>query len=276
VRRTFEVRRTLFKGSFGLMPTPFMHLQLVERLRQRLSLSVAGELATLSRLLAVEWGAFYLGSVAPDFQAICHVPREATHFYPIPPAPGDEGAFGRLLAQYPQFTAVDKLPPAQAVFMAGYGAHLLYDLLWDGAILTPLFRLGAWDEVRERFMGYNSLLTYLDKKSWEGLPPTAVDTLHQWVMPEGMLPFATAVQMWNWQTLLVEQLQPGASLRTIEIYAGRMGVSESQFAAQLADEAWMGQKVFQHLPPDLVAVTMDTAVDKSITLLQTYLAPLLA
>jgi hypothetical protein len=253
-----------------------MHLQLVERLRHRLASSGAGEMGALSRLLTAEWAAFCLGSVAPDFQAICHVPREATHFYPIPPVLGDEGAFGRLLAQYPQFTAVDKLLPAQAVFMAGYGAHLLYDLLWDGAILTPRFRLGAWDEVRERFMGYNSLLTYLDKQAWEGLPPTAGETLRQWVVPEGMLPFATAVQMWNWQTLLVEQLQPGASLRTIEIYAGRMGVSESQFAAQLADEAWMGQKVFQHLPPDLVAVTMDTAVDKSITLLQTYLAPLLA
>ncbi|MCA9981420.1 MAG: hypothetical protein KDD89_11315, partial [Anaerolineales bacterium] len=144
------------------MPTPFMHLYMAEQVRHHVQ--KMSHTAVLHRLLCAEWAAFYLGSVAPDFQAICHVPRETTHFYPIPPEPDDEGAFDRLLAQYDFLTAVGDLSPAHAVFIAGYGAHLLYDLIWDSAILTPRFRLAEWDEVRARFMGYNTLLTYLDRQ----------------------------------------------------------------------------------------------------------------
>ena len=252
------------------MPTPFMHLHMAERVRQHVQ-----EDTPLFSLLINHWPAFYLGSVAPDFQAICHVPRETTHFYTIPIEAGDERAFVRLLAQYDHLTAVDKLPVDQAVFMAAYGVHLLYDLIWDHTILTPRFRLQDWDDVRERFMGYNTLLTYLDRQFLAELPPTAGATLAEMSVPDGLLPFATAVQLANWQTLLVAQLQPGATIRTVEIYAARMGVSEAQFVTQLEDEAWMAQKIFQHVALEEVDEAIDTAVVKSVDLLKTYLEPLL-
>lgn len=251
------------------MPTPFMHLHMAERVLQYVQ-----DDAPLHTLLTDYWPAFYLGSVAPDFQAICHVPREMTHFYPIPPEAGNAaGAFDRLLARYDHLTAVDKLPLEQAIFVAAYGAHLLYDLVWDEAILTPRFRLTGWADVRERFMAYNSLLTYLDRQLLPELPPQAGGTLGQMVVPEGLLPFATAEQLAAWQTLLVAQLQPGATIRTVEIYAARMGVSEAQFVRQLEDEAWMAQMVFQHVALEEVQVAMDTAVVKSAHLLRAYLEP---
>lgn len=254
------------------MPTPFMHLHMAEQLRRRLQNTP--QFSALWSLLEAHWSAFYLGSVAPDFQAICRVPREATHFYPIPPEPGDEAAFERMLAQYDHLTAVALLPPAQAVFIAAYGAHLLYDLIWDAAVLTPRFRLSDWDDVRERFMGYNTLLTYLDRDVLSQLPPTAGDTLEQMPVSESLLPFATAEQLGAWQAMLVTQLAPGATIRTVEIYAARMGVSEAQFVAQLEDPAWMERKVFQHVSLAEVRATQDTAVVKSVPLLERYLAPL--
>jgi hypothetical protein len=250
-----------------------MHLHMAERLVRRLEAEPLCQ--PLLWLLESHWPAFYLGSVAPDFQAICRVPRETTHFYPIPPERGDEAAFARMLAQYDHLTAVASLPPDQAVFVAAYGAHLLYDLIWDGAILTPHFRLAEWDDVRERFMGYNTLLTYLDRQVLPALPETAGTTLSTAVVYESLLPFATAEALANWQEMLVAQLLPGASIRTVEIYAARMGVSEAQFVAQLEDEAWMAQKVFQHVSLEQVAEAMDTAMVKSVRLLSQYLAPLL-
>ncbi len=78
------------------MPTPFMHLHFAERLLAHPALDEA-----VRQQLCANWPAFYLGSVAPDFQVVCAVVREATHFYTIPVTAEDTAAFDRLLTTYP-------------------------------------------------------------------------------------------------------------------------------------------------------------------------------
>ena len=56
-------------------------------------------MARLLRALNEEWPAFYMGSVAPDYQTICGIPRADTHFYRMPPQSRDEAGH-QLLAQY--------------------------------------------------------------------------------------------------------------------------------------------------------------------------------
>ena len=59
--------------------------------------------AVYRNTFATNWPAFYLGSVAPDVNAISAIPREGTHFYGMPPA-GEEMAYPTMLAKYPQLT----------------------------------------------------------------------------------------------------------------------------------------------------------------------------
>ena len=249
------------------MPTPFMHLHMAEQMVRHPALP-----AGVRQLLVAHWPAFYLGNVAPDFQVICDVPRETTHCYPIPPEPGDTAAFPRLLAAHPHLADASQLDPAQAVFWAGYGAHLRYDLVWDGAVLTPHFRNGTWGDRHGRFLAHNTLLSYMDTAAVAELPPTAAATLHQAPTPHDWLPFDPQHKLQEWQTLLAAQLLPGAAIRTVEIYAERMRITPAQFAAQLADPAWMAAQVFSHIALAEVQTAVQTALEESVTVITDYLS----
>jgi hypothetical protein len=249
------------------MPTPFMHLHMAEQIVRHPHLPEA-----VRQLLVAEWPAFYLGSVAPDFQVICDVPRQTTHCYPIPPAADDTAAFNRLLTAHPHLADVRHMPTAQAVFWAAYGAHLRYDLVWDQVVLTPHFRHGEWGDKLGRFLAHNTLLAYMDSAAVAELPPTAAQTLGG-ATPHGWLPFDPEDKLAEWQALLAAQLLPGAAIRTVEIYAERMRITPAQFAAQLADPAWMAAQVFSHISLERVQTAVQTALTHSITLLTHYLTP---
>ena len=78
------------------MPTPFMHLQIAERILTHAALSDQSR-----QMIQTHYSAFYLGSVAPDYQTICHVPREKTHFYDLPPGDGDL-AYPKMFISFPE------------------------------------------------------------------------------------------------------------------------------------------------------------------------------
>lgn len=248
------------------MPTPFMHLQMAERLLAHADLD-----GRVREQLCANLPAFYLGNIAPDFQAICDVSRRATHFYASPPEAGDYGAFARLLDAHPQLAAVGELSPAQAVFWAGYGAHLLYDMVWDQTLLTPYFRRATWGEDKVRYLAHNTLLTYMDTAALGDLPPQMGVTLQAAQAALLPIPFDPAHVLVQWQAMLVEQLLPGATARTVEIYAQRMRISPAEFAALLADEAWIAAHVFDHIPLAQVLLTVEAAVAQSIPLITEYL-----
>jgi hypothetical protein len=96
------------------MPTPFMHLQFAEDMRALVQERANHRLADI---LEQEWPAFYLGSVAADFQTVAHIPRSDTHFYEIPPAPEDK-AYPLMFAAYPDLADGAHLRQDQAVFVA--------------------------------------------------------------------------------------------------------------------------------------------------------------
>ncbi len=244
-----------------------MHLHIAEQIYERVSANGNGR---LQASLAAEWPAFYLGSVAPDVNAISDLPRANTHFYHVPPDP-DETAYGAMLAQYPQLDDLATMPLEQAICVAGYSAHLMLDLIWLREVVYPFFYLAQdLGDRQQRRLTHFILLTYLDTIALDGLPETAVSTLAA-AAPNHWLPFITDDILTAWQEMLVAQLKPGAPVKTIEIYAGRLRITPEQFAANLQDTDWMQAQVFDKIPVDKVQQILQTAVPKSIDLINDYL-----
>ncbi len=244
-----------------------MHLHVAEQIYTLAGLAGNGRLQTS---LSAEWPAFYLGSVAPDVNAISAIPREATHFYKMLPA-WEEMAYPTMLARYPQLGNPANIPPAQAMFVAAYSAHLMLDLIWLREVVHPFFHLPkSLGDRQQRRLTHFILLTYLDTIALNALPATAVSTLaaanfNQW------LPFIEDSVLVEWQAMLVAQLSPGSPVKTVEIYAERLGISAAQFAANLQDPVWMQAQVFDKIPVDQVQQILQTAVPKSLDLIINYL-----
>ena len=247
-----------------------MHLHTAEQIRETVA-AQNGDGRLLAQLDAC-WPAFYLGSVAPDVNAISDISRVATHFYRIPPAPG-EPAYDVMLAQYPELACGPDLAAERAVFVAAYRAHLLLDLVWLRQIVYPFFaQADHLGNRKQRELTHFILLTWLDGLALAALPDTAVTTLAR-AVPRQWLPFAPDETLVSWRDMLVDQLQPGAFPRTVEIYAGRIGVSPALFAANLQDEAWMAEHVFGKIPVDQVQARLAAAVSPSVELIRKYLYP---
>lgn len=243
-----------------------MHLRIAELIRKQ-----AGDKGRLSSLLSASWPAFYLGSVAADCQKIAGISREATHFYGLPPQP-DNQAYPRMLAEYPQLADGPALPPEQAMFVAAYSIHLMVDLIWFRDVLMPYFvNAKKWAATfEERRMVHHIVLTYLDKLAYESLPETAVSTLSS-AQPDHWLPFISDEALCQWQNLLVAQLEPAGELETINVYAGRQGITPASFSANLDSPEWMETHVFQYIPVGEIEAKLETAVTDSITLICDYL-----
>lgn len=244
-----------------------MHLQLAERIRasERIDPLIRDQLLDA-------YPAFYLGNVAPDFQTICDIPREVTHFYKMPPDPANHG-YDTMLAEHPGLRDVKALSADKAAFIAGYSIHLRLDLRWFHEVLTPYFLMSeGWVDRRQRFVIHNALLTYLDMLAVESLPENAADILGT-AVPDYDLPFAKDSALMLWRDMLVEQLEPGAMLRTVEIYSERLNMSPEEFAANLENPGWMADNVFGKVPVEMVEALLLSAVDESIEIITNYLNP---
>ena len=216
---------------------------------------------------------FLFGQCAPDFQGVCQISRQATHFYDIPQSGDVAEAYQQMWQEYPALASPAGMPPAQAVFIAGYCAHLLLDLCWYWHILWPQF-LNATDwpaDRRQRFLVHNILLTYLDKMAFEALPVPAGQILAA-AQPATWLPFADDQCLIRWRDLLTPQLQPGANLETIDIYATRLRMTPSDFASHLADPRWMMTEVFNKISLDYVQTVLADGVDQTVQFLNQYLS----
>ena len=207
------------------MPTPFTHL------------AVAAELAASGALppeVAGAWPAFLLGNIAPDVQVLSGQPREATHFFPVPlnSAPPAEEV---LFAQHPGLARLGALPPAQAVFVAGYLAHLVFDQLWVRMIFEPVFGPEqTWGEgFKERLYLHNVLRAHWDAQDLARLTPATAADLAA-AAPREWLPFVADADLAGWRDLVAEQLAESGTSRTVEVFAARMRADPAAFAALLA------------------------------------------
>ena len=246
-----------------------MHLQIAERILESARLE-----PQLRELVRGHLPAFYLGNVAPDYQTITDTPRENTHFYHLPPDPGDD-ACRTMFTRYPALVDASSLRPEHAIFVTAYCSHLLLDLLWYREILIPDFLgPGDWQDHRHRFIVHNTLLTYLDKKAFDVLPQDAASTLEA-AVPDEWLPFASNGELSAWRDLLVSQLMPGATMHTVEIYAGRLSMSPEEFSDNLDRQEWMEEHVFTRVNIDSVLSLLIRAVGESVDLIKDYLKVIL-
>lgn len=246
------------------MPTPFMHLQVAQAMCHRPEMP-----NRLCDHIQTYWPAFCLGQIAADFQIVCDVERHKTHFYNVPPPKGDLAAFDRMLQQFPDLADSQSLPADHAVFLAGYGAHLLYDLIWFHNIVM-LFAMGDWAERMARFTAHNALLAHEDRLAYATLGDGYGTQLLS-LDAAGWLPFDKANNLEAWQKLVGEQLLPENDTQTIQIYAERMNMSPAELETKLNSTAWLQSHIFDHVSRGLIDHVFEQAVTGGIELVANYL-----
>ena len=248
------------------MPTPFMHLDYAERMIQHPTIP-----NSTVELLRNHWPAFYLGSIAADYQSICDVPREKTHFYPIP-LPPNHDTLATLFEQHPALCNDGQLPTETVTFMAAYLAHLHFDVVWYREVMLPYFAfnpLFEGVERDERFTIHNILLTYLDRQALGALPASAETTLIAADSPTN-IDYINAEQLDRFRNKIAKQLLPDAPIITVQLYADRMGMSASEFGQHLADPVWMQTKVFDRIPLDEVLAILDKTIGACVEIIADY------
>ena len=240
-----------------------MHLVLAEEILRENALP-----PTIRRLLTQQHGPFLLGHTGPDVQTVSGQARDETHFYSIPPTT-DRPAYETLFAAHPQLARAELLPPAQAAFVAGYIAHLLLDELWLCDIFQRYF-LPDWGPLRERLFLHNVLRTWMDTRDQKRLDGNVAAALRE-TRPQGWLPFVGDEHLRAWRDWLVEQLGPGHSVETAEVFARRMGVSAAAVEEVLASPQQMEERIFRHVPRTALQSFHDVGYERSVRLIERYL-----
>jgi hypothetical protein len=247
------------------MPTPVQHLVLAQRLLHEAALPDA-----IRDRLRAQRGAFLFGNTAPDVQTVSGQLREATHFFVIPwtTVPEPHKAMFEL---YPYLGFPKNLPAAHAAFIAGYICHLALDVLWVRDIyfdnFGPYAHWGA--NLRERNVYHNILRAWCDQYDQVQLNSTVGSALSL-AHPIAWLPFTADRYLFQWRDGLIEQLQPGASIRTVEVFAERGGVPPEKFQQVLASPEEMEQHIFAHAPREKIEKFYRDGYEQMVRLIVEY------
>jgi hypothetical protein len=223
------------------MPTPVQHLVLAQRLLDDDTLPEA-----IRDRLRAQRGTFLFGNTAPDVQTVSGQLREATHFFVIPwtKVPKPHKAMFEL---YPYLGFPKKRSADHAAFIVGYICHLWLDVLWVRDIYLnnfgPYAHWGA--HLRERHVYHNILRAWCDRHDQGQLNGTIGSALSL-AQPIEWLPFTADRYLIHWRDNLANQFQPGASIRTVEVFAERGGVPPEKFQQVLASPDEMEQHIFAH------------------------------
>jgi hypothetical protein len=223
------------------MPTPVQHLVLAQRLLDDDTLPAA-----IRDRLRAQRGAFLFGNTAPDVQTVSGQLREATHFFVIPwtkvPKP-HKAMFGL----HPYLGFPRTRPADHAAFIAGYICHLWLDVLWVRDIYLNNFGPYAhWGtNLRERHVYHNILRAWCDRHDQGQLNGTIGSALAA-AHPIEWLPFTADRYLIQWRDNLAGQFQPGANIRTVEVFAERGGVPPEKFHRVLDSPDEMEQHIFAH------------------------------
>ncbi len=84
------------------------------------------------------------------------------------------------------------------------------------------------------------------------------------------LPFASDKDLTEWRDLLVQQMKPGVTPFTVEIYAERLSMSAEEFSENLDKEEWMEEHVFSRVALESVLSLLSSAVGDSIDQIYDY------
>lgn len=249
------------------MPTPFYHLSVAKELVSCSALSPAA-----SDLLQENYAAFLLGNTAPDVQTISGQARSTTHFFDFPIHHSHPAPWLVLFEQNDYLVAVHRLLPAQVAFLSGYLCHLLADWMWIRQIFLPVFgKKSEWSTFTKRLYLHNVLRSYQEAEILPSLSNGISVNLQQ-AEPSGWLPFVSDSYLYTWRDFLTSQLQPGAAIKTIEVFATRQGIPPETYYQLLRSEERMEREVFAHLSRQTLTDYRQQIIAESLTLTQDYLA----
>lgn len=248
------------------MPTPFYHLSIAQELLQAPQIPESVR-CTLSR----HRGAFLFGNTAPDAQTVSGQSRRETHFFEVPPNPAAPLPWDALLARNPDLGRPGELPGEQAAFWAGYLCHLQADWLWIRELYLPVFGPQAgWSDFGDRLFLHNVLRSYLDQQYLASLV-NGVSARLQGLLPSQWVPFVPEAALVGWRDFLVQQLQPGGAVQTVEVFAARAGLPVQQFYALLEDDELLQRRIFSRLPRAKLERYRERLVHENCNLVVTYL-----
>jgi hypothetical protein len=243
------------------MPTPFMHIAVAHRLSA--DSAVPPEIRAV---LHANWGPFLLGSVAPDARVSSGLRRTDTHFFDYqavidPPAPVV------MLTQHPSLRRPLTHDAAHAAFVAGYVAHLGMDEQWCTDALYPFF--DSWGTRELRFKMLHMLLSHLDARDYVLVPRSDYQPL-QSATPVSWLPFIGDADLVTWRDLIAKQLAPEGHNQTFEILGSRIGLTVAEMGAFIADAAQMQAQLWDHVPPERLAVAEESMYQRVRAIVTAY------
>ncbi len=224
------------------MPTPFYHLSIAQNLLDKDAFS-----SNVREILERQRGAFLFGNTATDVQVFSGQERQATHFFKLPLHSNPVEPWKRMLEVYPQLWSRHQVTETQTAFIAGYLCHLLADWRWMSNIFVPVFGLHAmWSVFPQRLYLHDVLRAYLDQQLIPELTNGVSERIGK-VIPDGWLPFVNDQFLFAWRDYLAEQLQPGAKVYTVEVFAERQGISPEKYRTLLGSEERMENEIFTRL-----------------------------
>ncbi len=230
------------------MPTPFMHMAFAERLIADPVLP-----AGVRDLLVSNWGAFLLGSVAPDARVSSGIDRVGTHFFEYVPHI-DPSAVQVMMTRYPELARAGLSEAARRVFIAGYAAHLMMDQIWCTDLLFPIFFEGKWGEQTAQILALHVLLSHTDQRDRRLMPASHYDALAS-ATPAHWLPFIDDSALVVWRDTIASQIAPGAESQTFAILGKRVNMTAEEVVAIVNDVARMNAMIWTNVPPPKLAQT---------------------
>lgn len=225
------------------MPTPFTHLARAQQLLAEHSLPQDTE-----DFLKRYWGAFLLGSIAPDAHHAVpslKVSRTTTHFFDYGPVV-DPPAEKLLLEQNPELR-LDNLETAEhAAFVAGYLGHLAMDEVWAVEVVHR-FATGSWSDRPRRHFAFTTLLALMDRRDLALLPPD-YHILLQSATPHGWLAFLPDAALIEWRDRIAAQLAPEGVPETLPILARTIYSGYDDLVDMLGRPQRLQAELWAHFP----------------------------
>jgi hypothetical protein len=220
-------------------------------------------------LIAAQWSAFLLGSIAPDARVSSGIRRADTHFFEYEPVIAVP-PITAMLTQYPTLARPDIRDDAHAAFIAGYGAHLAMDEIWCTALLFPKFMM-LWNGSFSSFQMLHMLLGYLDARDLATLPASTDHPALASATPQSWLPFVPDTALIDWRDLIAAQIAPDGKNRTVEILSQRIKMSPDEMAAFIASAEKMDTHLWQNVPHALIAEVEAAMYERARGVLIDYL-----
>ncbi len=245
------------------MPTPFTHLANAKQL-----LADSGLLPNQRALLEQHWGAFLLGSIAPDAHSKASgLKRSDTHFFEYTPKV-DPPAEDVLFASYPELVTVND--SAHAAFIAGYLGHLAMDEVWCERVIMPIRLAEHWGSRTVRQLVIVLLVGVVDGRDYAVLPTSYHVALSE-TQPQDWLPFLSDEAIVAWGQLVAGQIAPDGVPFTTDILGRTIPMAQAELAALLESPVKLQSKLWDYFSQARLAEAEAAAYQHMRSVVCTYL-----